>query len=320
MLVNWAPSFAHEVYVLTPSEIVRDQQSTSANVWQALQSSNNLKIFSLGTLLTLVIFGLAFWLKRTKPLQKVGKFTDKATAFAPDIIRVAFGASLIFSATHNALYGPELPLNMFSAPQILKLLLLISGIALIVGLFSRFFAALAGGIYLFAAAEQGWYMLNYINYLGEAIAVVLLPVQNFSLDKLINKARKTKLTKVRFEEYSLPLARVLFGFSILYAAVNVKFVTTNLSLDVVNKYELTRYLHFDPLFIVLGALLIESLIGLLYMFGLFNRFNSIFFLFFLILSINFFNEDVWPHYLLIALAIGIFMHKPDKFTLDRKLS
>ena len=35
--------------------------------------------------------------------------------------------------------------------------------------------------------------------------------------------------------------------------------------------------------------------------------------------ISFFKEDVWPHYLLIALAVGIFLHKPDQLTMDKKL-
>lgn len=320
MLINWAPLFAHEVYVLTPQEISQDQQSLSPSVWQALVNSQNLRVFLLAGFFTLAVFAFAVWLKKTKPLKKLGKFIDKATFFAPDIIRVAFGASLIFSATHNALYGPELPLDLFSAPSILKLLLLISGIGLILGLFSRLFAVLAGCIFLWAMIQQGWYMLNYVNYLGEAIAVLLFPVQHFSVDKLIIKLRRIASAKSKYAEYSLPIARVLFGFSILYAAINVKFVTTSLSLDVVNKYQLISYLHFDPLFIVLGAALIECLIALLYIFGWLQRFNSVFFLFFLILSINFFNEDVWPHYLLIALAVGIFLHKPDKFTLDQKLS
>src|SRR5687768_13171565 len=120
MLINWVPSFAHEVYVLTPAEISHDQSSASPSVWQALTSSNNLRVFLLGGLLTLAIFVLTFWLKKTQPLQKIGKFIDKATIFAPDIIRVAFGVSLIFSATHSALYGPELPLEKFTAPEIIK--------------------------------------------------------------------------------------------------------------------------------------------------------------------------------------------------------
>lgn len=293
---------------------------SSPNVWQALSSGNNLRIFVLGIVFTLAIFGLVLWLKSTKAFQKIGKFIDKGTYFAPDLIRVAFGASLMLSSLHHVLFGPELPLNSFPIAAATSVILFILGAGLVVGIFSRWLAMAAAVLCVLAFIVKGWYMLTYINYLGEAIAVFLLPLQNFSLDKLVAKLRRTKVPKNKYEIYSLPIARLLFGFSIIYAAINVKFVTANLSLDVVNRYHLTNYFHFDPLFIVLGAGLIESLIGMLYILGYLQRFNSVFFLIFLTLSILFFKEDVWPHYLLIALAVGIFLHKPDEVTLDKKLS
>lgn len=319
MLINWVPPFAHEVYVLSPQQISQDERAHSPNVWQALNNPHSLRLFSLGILITLVVLGLAFWLKSTKSLQKLGKFIDKATVFAPDIIRVAFGASLILSASHRALFGPELPLSNFPAPHLLSGVLIMLGLGLSLGIFSRLLALAAAALYCFAFISEGWYMLTYINYLGEALAVVLLPRQNLSLDKLIAKIRRAKIAKSRYEIYSLPITRLLFGFSIIYAAINIKFVTANLSLDVVNRYHLTNYFPFDPMFIVLAAGLIESLIGLLYILGLLQRFNTVFFLIFLSLSLVFFKEDVWPHYLLIALAIGIFLHKPDIWALDGRV-
>ncbi len=94
---------------------------------------------------------------------------------------------------------------------------------------------------------------------------------------------------------------------------------TALSLDVVNRYHLTHYFPFDPLFVVLGAALIEVTVALLYMAGLLQRFTTVIFLVFMSLSLIFFKESVWPHYLLIALGIGIFLHQPDKWALDRYL-
>lgn len=316
MLINWPPYFAHEVYVLTPGQIKQDQAVSSPNVWHALGSGNNLRILIFGLVFMTAIFGLMLWLKSTKPFQKLGKFIDKATYFAPDLIRLAFGVSLLLSASHHALFGPELPLENFPFHSIVNLVLVVLGVGLTLGIFSRILSAGAIILFCFAFITKGWYMLTYVNYLGEALAVFLLPVQNLSLDKLVTKLRRSKISKPRFESFSLPATRLLFGFSIIYAAVNVKFVTANLSVDVVNRYHLTNYFHFDPMMIVLGAGLIEVLVGLLYMLGLLQRLNTVFFLVFLALSLSFFKEDVWPHYLLIALALGIFLHKPDKWALD----
>lgn len=311
--------FAHEVYVLTPKQINQDQSQKSTNVLQALANSHNLRLFIFWSLFTLAILGLVLFLKSTKPFQKLGRFIDKATPIAPDIIRIAFGVSLIISAANNAVFGPELPLESFGLSGLLKIALVVAGIGLTLGLLTRYFAWLAILIFIYVFVSQGWYSLTYVNYLGEAIAVILLPRQNISLDALITKLRHKKIPKFRYERYSMPVARILFGFSILYAAINVKFVTSSLSLDVVNRYHLTNYFPFDPLFIVLGAGLIECLIAILFMLGLLQRFNTIFFLTFLTLSIMFFKESVWPHYLLIALAVGIFLHKPDMWALDRYL-
>lgn len=311
--------FAHEVYVLTPQDILTDMQQFSPNPFMALVDSGNIKLFILFSLATLLILGLALYLKSTKFMQKVGKIIDKASVFAPDIIRIAFGASLILSATHNSIFGPELPINSFPLPELIKIVLLVVGAGLIVGLFSKLLASMVIVLFGFTILFEGIYMLTYINYFGEALAVLLFPMQNFSIDKLIKKLRNTTIKLSKYQKYSMPVARLFFGFSLIWTAVSIKLADSSLSLDVIEQYKLTDYFQFDPLFIVLGTAFIECLIAILYMLGLLQRFNTIFFLIFLILSINFFKEDVWPHYLLIALGIGIFLHKPDNWALDKYL-
>lgn len=313
------PRFAHEVYVLTPQQISHDKHEYSPNVFHTLSNSHNLHLFIAISLLALIILGFALFLKSTKPFRKLGKLIDRTTIIAPDIIRIAFGVSLIISAKNNAVFGPELPLPSFPLAGLLRIALVVIGITLTLGIFIRLFSWLAILLWVFVFATKGWYILTYTNYLGEAIAVVLLSVQTLSFDSLIARLRHIKVTRPKFEQYSMPVARLLFGFSILYAAINVKFVASALSLDVVNRYHLTHYLPFDPLFVVLGAGLIECLIAVLFLLGLLQRFNTVFFLMFLALSLLFFKESVWPHYLLIALSIGIFLHKPDMWTLDRHL-
>lgn len=310
--------FAHEVYVLPEKLIGQGQQDRGVNIWHALASGHNLTLFIIYGLLIGSLFGLALFLKSRPFFQRLGQKIDKATLFAPDIIRIAFGASLLFSASHSALYGPELPLNQLIGGKIIQALLWLSGTALIFGIWSRLWAGLMIIVWVYALFLKGPYLLTYVNYLGEALAVWLLPLQRLSLDTAIT-GKKRAAKQMRRAAYSLPAARLLFGFSLLYTALSVKFMDTALSLDVVNKYDLIRYFPFDPLFVVLGAGLIEVLVALLYMAGLLQRFTTIIFLVFMTLSLLFFKESVWPHYLLIALAAGIFLHEPDKFSLDRRL-
>ncbi|MDL2341840.1 MAG: hypothetical protein QFB87_02050 [Patescibacteria group bacterium] len=307
--------FAHEVYVLNHNDIATDQHNHGVNVWQALNSGHNLALFMLFAVVIGGLFGFAIYLKSRPFFQKLGLQIDKASIFAPDIIRIAFGASLLFSASHAALYGPELPLHSLLGGKFIQALLWVSGTAIIIGLWSRVWAALMAVVWLWALVTKGTYLLTYANYLGEALAIILLPLQRMTVDYLITGKDKAKRLMVN-ARYSMPAARILFGFSLVYTAVSVKFLDSAISLDVVNHYHLTRFFPFDPLFVVLGAGLIELLVSVLYMAGLLQRFTTVIFLVFMTLSLFFFKESVWPHYLLIALGIGIFLHKPDIWAVD----
>lgn len=313
------PFFGHEVYVLTPEQI-NQLWPEPLNVWQVLSAPHNRTIILLGSSVGLLAFGLALFIKSRDFAKRFGRLIDKSTIIAPDVIRIAFGLALILSGMEKALFGPELPLSLFPLAAVLKPLLIVLGGLLILGIANRLMAAVSIGVYLLAFVDQGWYMLNYINYLGEAIAVYLLPNQFLSVDGWWKRRQSPKYQPSIFsEKYSLPIARILFGLSLMFAAIQVKIFHPALSYQVVNQYHLTSYFPFDPLMVVLGAALVEILIGVLYMLGLLNRANSVFFMTFLILSIIFFKEDVWPHYLLIGLGLGLFLHRPDRLALDSRL-
>ena len=113
------------------------------------------------------------------------------------------------------------------------------------------------------------------------------------------------------------IMRAAFATSLLYAALYAKLIHGALALNTVNDYHLTNYFHFAPLFIVLGAFLIEMSIGLFYLLGFELRFTSLFFLTFLTMSLVFFGETVWPHYVLIGTGISMFVHGYDEYTVER---
>jgi uncharacterized membrane protein YphA (DoxX/SURF4 family) len=213
------------------------------------------------------------------------------------------------------MFGPELPLHSLVLGKFIQALLWISGTAIIIGLWSRAWAALMVVVWCIALLTKGPYILTYANYLGEALAIILLPLQRMTIDYLITDKQKAKRMML-LSKYSMPVARLMFGLSLLYTAISVKFMDSAISLDVVNHYHLTRFFPFNPLFVVLGAGLLELTVALLYMAGLLQRFTTVIFLVFMSLSLLFFKESVWPHYLLIALGVGIFLHKPDMWAID----
>lgn len=319
MLKYVSVHLAHEVYVLSQEKINNGQNSTEVNIWKALHNAHNIELFIFFAALICGVLAFAVYLKYRGTFDKLSSTLDKGSDWVIALIRIAFGASLIVSASNEALYGPELPLHSFVAGGFIKIILIIIGLGLVAGIATRTFAVIAGAIWFYALLLKGPYMFTYSNYIGEAIALVFLPLTVFSIDNLLVKAGKIKKRKFAYAEYSFPVARVLFAFSLLYTALTIKFTHTMLTLDVVNDYHLTRYFPFEPLFIVLGAALIEVLVAVTFMAGFLQRFMAVIFLFVMTLSLLFFKESVWPHYLLIALGVGMLIHKPDKFTLDSKL-
>lgn len=307
--------FAHEVYVLSQDKIDTGMSDRSANMFTTLSSGANVRLFILFSLVITALFAAAFYLKSLPVFRRLGASIDKSSMWALVLIRIAFGVSLLFSVANSAVYGPELPLASFPLATALGTVMAVSGVALVVGFQVRFFAVLAALVWVFALIVKGPYLLTYVNYFGEALALILLPVQKLSIDAW----RKKTARPSRFAAYSVPVARILFAASILYTAITIKFAATALTLDVAVDYELSRYFPFEPMFIVLGASFIEVLVGLLFLFGFLQRFTSAVFLIVMVLSVIFFKESVWPHLLIIALGIGMFMHKPDIWTIDSRL-
>lgn len=311
--------FAHEVYVLSPQEVAADKHR-HIDFFAPLHSGHDVRIIILYTLILLAVIGFFVWLKTKRPIQKLGALIDKAGLWAPDLIRVVFGLSLVFSALHNALYGPELPLSSFPHGQLLRPILFILGGGIVAGIFTRLLSLLSIVIFVFAFWDKGWYMLTYTNYLGEALALILVTYQSFSLDRLRHRGGKKDSARFTIPELALPATRTLFGFALLFTAFNIKVASPAVSLDVVERYHLTKFFHFDPMMVVLGATLVELLIALFFIIGFMQRINSLVFITFIGLSLAYFKEAVWPHYLLFALAIGIFLDRPDSYTVDRWLA
>jgi uncharacterized membrane protein YphA (DoxX/SURF4 family) len=182
-------------------------------------------------------------------------------------------------------------------------------------------------------------MLTYINYLGEIIVLLVLGAHNLSLDRLLGKGKEntgaaSTLTTpppspqsvggsfTTFHTFwhklslwiapkSFAILRVCFGISLIYASAYAKVIHNNLGLFTVMKYHLDVLLGFEPHFLVLGAAIVEILIGTFIILGIEIRFTSLFFEFWLMLSLWFFGEVVWPHIILIGIPIALIMYGYD---------
>ena len=165
-------------------------------------------------------------------------------------------------------------------------------------------------------------MLTYTNYLGEIAVLLLVGAHRVSVEHSIDTARPrfwalfTDHLYAWWSKYSFLILRVSFGISLIYASFYAKFLHSNLAYTVAIKYDLMQYFPFDPSFLVLGAAIVEMLLGIFFILGIEIRFTAIFLNVFLILSLLYFGEVVWPHIILFGIPAAFFMYGYDKYSIE----
>ncbi len=307
---------AHEQYVLTKAQFDADYADSSINVFDALKTPENLKIaieVGIGALLLFILYFI-FLGSRLAPFLDKALMRLEPTGHA--LIRIAVGFSFIYSAATSVYLGPEIPLSSFPLGAVIQYGLYIVGTLLVFGFLSEF-AGLVSFLIMFAAT---WvykdYMLTYFNYFGEFAALLFFGSRIFSIDKLLFGAKK--ITE-KFKEYEIAILRVTYGISVLYPAITVKLVHPQVVIDIASRYHLNQ-IHWlfpqDPLLISLGTGITQIIVGLCIIVGFETRLNAFVTFILYVLSILFFKEVVWPHYILLALAFYLVTNDGGKFTLD----
>ncbi|MBI5457949.1 hypothetical protein HY971_04485 [Candidatus Kaiserbacteria bacterium] len=311
---------AHEVYVLDPSAVAAGMATASPNPFTAY-SGNELSFFFWGfivfvTTLTILFVSLFRVFERlADPLL----FSLKQ--WAHPLVRLTVGACLLSFGIAGKLYGTEIDTGgLFGSwGVVMQALFVLGGVVTIAGIYVRTVAILSLTVYAYAASALGWYVLTYADHLGSYLLLLVLGAGSWSLENFLHRGylpHPMRRYLQPFVPFAFPVMRVLFGFGLIFAAVYAKFIHTQLALDVVQQYHLTTYFPFDPLFIVLGALIIESAAGLMMLLGIEIRWTALFLVFWLTLSLLYFQEAVWPHLILFGLGIALFFHGYDRYSLE----
>lgn len=326
-LTFFAPSLAHahEVYVLSESEVVRGLATPPVNPLDIIAMYAN--EFVLWAFIGVLIVFSIFFISISRRLENnLDPFLIQIKHYAPFIARITFGLAFLSAAYYGALFGPELPLTeVFNASvaPIIRAILGIIGALAILGLYARTVAFIAIAIYAFAVYKYGTYMLTYANYLGEMLVLLIVGSHRNSIEWITEHMRPhTKLKKARavvydnLSHYSFLVLRITFGISLIYASWYAKFLHNDLAVQTVVKHHLDTALGFEPLFLVLGAAIVEMMLGVFFILGIEIRFASLFLGVFLVLSLIYFGEVVWPHIILFGVAAALFTYGYDKYSLE----
>lgn len=314
------PLFAHEVYVLDEHTVSRAMTAEWTNPFSAYYG-NEFQFYLWG-FICLVAFSTILAASTFRWFQaRLAPFFHAIKPFALPLVRITVSLSLISFGLYGSLFGPELPFDSLfgGATTLFKALFVIAGCCICIGLATRSIALLGIAIYAYAWSVFGWYMLTYTDHLGALVLLVILGSGSYSIGHRYNMLRLPHRFRIflhRFSPYAFPLLRILFGFGVMFAAIYAKFLHSDLALQVVLQYNLTEYFPFEPLFIVLGALIIEFLAGLMIFLGIEIRWTGLFLIFWLTLSLLYFQEAVWPHIVLFGLGLALFCHGYDHYSIE----
>lgn len=320
--------YAHEVYVLTDSEV---EQATIASGFSLLEVLlNNMDRFIFWGFIGVIMVSVVFVVSISLSIERwLDPLLAKLPPYAPVIGRITIGLSLLAAAYYQAIFGPELLLIQvfgLSGAAWISGILVTTGLMIILGVYARIAAVSMLLIYGYMMIRYGSYMFTYLNYAGELLLLAVLGSHTLGFHhKKHDEERAPRILvqlKERFAPYAFLILRICFGISLIYASIYAKIIHNQLALLVASEplaghaAGLATVFGFTPEFLVLGAAIVEILIGLFFIFGIEIRFTSIFLIFWLSLSLWYFGEIVWPHIILIGIPLAFICYGYDKLSLE----
>lgn len=311
---------AHEIYVLSNQKFANGLHAPMVDTWKSLLNSANIQLTVMLVIITLVVLAGLFYFRYTKLGLNINEQLRKLTHFGFFVIRIALAASFLYAGATNSIFGPELSLHTLPFHNALPFVEYLIGFLFLFGLFTEFAAILALILYFLAVLAHGIYMLTYLNYLGEIIVLILFGSRFLSLDRLFfGKLKRFQ----KFRAYENTIIRICYGAALLYAAIYIKIIHSQIPLDVVTQYHLNHInwlFPADPVLIVLGAAIVEVIVAVFIILGFTTRFTNIVLMFYLTLSILFFKEAVWPHYMLYGISFSLLFTGGGTLSVDEALT
>jgi uncharacterized membrane protein YphA (DoxX/SURF4 family) len=317
------------VYVLSPEAIHYGLTTPAFSAWDVV--TTNRAEFLFWTFVAVLLVFIVFFVSISRVVEAaLDPFLRKLRPYAPVVSRVTIGLSFLAAAYYQAVFGPELPIaaTFPGVTSLVSAVLVIVGTLITLGIYTRQAALAALAVFLVYVHQYGWYMLTYTNYLGEIVVLLILGGHRIGLHahaERYGRGLRGFAGKVaeRLAPYSFVLLRIAFGVSLLYASIYAKFIHNQLALSVASTplagHAATLAANlggFEPHFLVLGAGIVEIVIGLFFLLGLEIRFTALFLEFWLTLSLVYFGEIVWPHLILIGIPIAFLFYGYDRYSLE----
>jgi len=309
---------AHVDYVTEPER----SPDPLGFVLDALAQPGSLLLLSLGAVIVLAAaVSWARWLPLEAARQRLIDRTDDYHEFLPWIVRLSVGLVLIGSGLSRVQLLPT-----ETADGLLALVLTATGFLLLLGLAVRPAAIVALGVYVFTLVGRPELVMMLDVAGALAVAAVLGPGRP-SVDDLLRaafprgpgaQAATTNLARDRYGDLVPLLVRLGLGGAFVASGIVDKVVIYEQALAAVNKYGLTSVVPVTPELCVLGAAVVETVLGLAIVLGVLTRFSAV--IGFAVLTLALFalpDDPVIAHVSLFGLSSVLVILGGGRWSLDR---
>lgn len=280
--------------------------------WQYLFSPLVEGQYLLMMLATVLIAGLIFYIAyhNDKSRHYFDRVRERATSYTDLmswLVRLPLGIGLLGFGSYGVLLSPVL-----ETTPLLAIIQTLVGFMLLTG-FLLPFASVAVIILYFIAISQDIYMIGSLDILGLGIILLIIDSRRPGVDHLLGIL---DISYKKFTKYVPTILRLCFGTGLAYLAVYEKILNPRLSEFVVMVSDLCNVIPVSEAMWVFSAGVIELVIGLMLIIGLFTRLFAAVTFAVLSLSFFYFGEEVTSHITLFGSLAILFVTGGGPFSLD----
>ena len=175
--------------------------------------------------------------------------------------------------------------------------------------------AAVGSIFLYLLAlTQDIYLIGSLDILALSVSLLIIDSRRPGIDHLLGIL---DVSYQKLMRYIPTIIRVLFGIGLSYLAIYEKILNPRLSEFVVIATDLCSIIPVSEAMWVFSAGVIELVIGLMLILGLFTRLFAAITFFVLSLSFFYFGEEVTSHITLFGSLAVLFVTGAGPLSLDR---
>jgi uncharacterized membrane protein YphA (DoxX/SURF4 family) len=268
-----------------------------------------------------VALAWARWRPLEEPRMRLIERARGYREYLPWMVRLSVGLVLIGAGLSRVRFHPAIETG-----ELFALLLTGTGFLLLLGLAVRPAALIALGAYVVTLLVHPELVMMLDVAGGLTVAAILGPGRP-SLDDLLRaafprgpgaRAATDNLAKGRYDDVIPLIVRLGLGGAFVASGIVDKLLIYDQALAAVDRYELTSLVPLAPEMLVLGAILIETTLGLGIVFGVLTRFSAA--VGFAVLTLALFalpDDPVIAHVGLFGLSSMLVVLGSGRWSLDR---